>query len=181
MIKYFVTILTFAFLLACSSAKNETTTDKSPEKKLVISNCVSEINKNAEIRWGWVYDASKTEKAYKLDTHGDIERVPEQKIVVRKGSIETLEDKNAKFIETVSRETYCDIYVSLQKEFIKTQSLFVPADTMVFIQLINPDAGTNLRALWNPKYEAIGSKGFREVWAKLEKALPSNPAFLHKR
>lgn len=177
MMRVILTILTFLFFFACSSPKQET---KSKDKKLIISNCVSELNKDAIIRWGWVYKDEQTEKAYRLDTYGDIYREEEQKIIIRKGSVEELENDNSQFIETVSRETYCDIYIKTQKEFIKAQSLFVPADTMIFVQLINPAAGTNLRALWNPKFEAIGSKGFREVWAKLEDALPNNPIYLHK-
>ncbi|MDC1068364.1 hypothetical protein OAQ99_04320 [Candidatus Kapabacteria bacterium] len=174
MLKY---ILIFSLLLSCSSTKKENKQENPP----VISNCVSELTKNAVIRWGYVYKQNQTEKAYQLNTQGDIYRQDETKIVVRKEKIEDLINSKPNYIESVSRETYCDIYVQVQKEFIKAQALFVPADTMVFVQLINPDAGTNLRALWNPNYEAIGSEGFRKVWAMLDKALPKDQMYLHKK
>lgn len=175
-------ILIFFLMLSCSSAKKEEGLKRG--QKLVISNCVSELNRNAIIKWGYIYQDSKTEKAYRMDTYGDIYRVDELDINITrehgKANFEIEKNENYNYISNISRENYCNIYVSIQKEFIASQALFVPADTMVFVQLINPDAKVDLRAVWNPKYKAIGSKGFRSVWDKLEAILPKSQILRHK-
>ena len=65
---------------------------------------------------------------------------------------------------SINSENYCKLLSMIRNEFIKTQTLNVQADTMRYIEFIHPSQSTKLRAAWNPKYEAVGSAGFREIW-----------------
>ena len=123
--------------------------------------CINEKSKNIEIKWGFYIAESKELYGFKLDTKGQCFLIDKNKV-------------DESLLLTLSKEEYCDLYFSINKEIIKTQTLNVPADTNAFITFDNPDMNYNFRAIWNPNYETIGSKGFREIFKKLNKALPSD-------
>jgi len=123
-------------------------------KTIEIPNCVTETNKDLQIRYG----NYNTKDNVLIDGY----TISSEAIIYR---IFSLYDKKLNSqIGTISTDDYCKLINMINKEFIKTQTLNVQADTVRFVELIHPSQDTKLRAAWNPRYEAIGSKGFREIW-----------------
>ena len=123
--------------------------------------CINEKSKNIEIKWGFYITETKELYGFKLDTKGQVFLIDNN-----------LADES--LLLTLNKEEYCDIFISINKEIIKTQTLNVPADTNAFITFNNPDMNYDFRAIWDPNYETIGSEGFREIFKKLNKVLPSD-------
>lgn len=148
-------------IISCSSGP-----EAEQKKKLVIKNCISENNKNVEITWGkYIKDLNKY-YSYKLTTSGDIYRVNQ--------------DKSETQIGNIYMQDYCSLYISLQKSFLKFQTVRVPADTAVFIKMVNPDINTELLAMWNPVYQTVANKEFNQIIDSLNNYLPKSKILRHR-
>ncbi len=122
--------------------------------------CLSKSNKNTTIIWGYYKNKVRIMFGHKISSSGEI------------FAFDNIKQKDS-LVCLTSKRNMCDLVKSIQDEFIKTQSLNVPADSVIFIELLNPNTNLRLRAAWNPRLPSIGSKGFRAIWKKLDSTLAS--------
>ena len=137
----------FVFSFSCTKVKRETEAD-----------CLSKSNKNTEIMWGYYKQKERIMFGHKINSSGDI------------FAFDNIKQEDS-LLGYTSKNRMCYLVKSIQDEFIKTQSLNVPADSVVFIELFNPNTRVRLKASWNPRLPAIGSKGFRAIWKSLDSTL----------
>jgi hypothetical protein len=142
-----ISSLIFIFTLSCTKVKHE------PE-----SDCLSKSNKNSEIMWGFYKQKERIMFGHKISSSGDI------------FAHDNIKQKDS-LLGFTSKKNMCNLVKSIQDEFIMTQSLNVPADSVVFIELFNPNTRVRLKASWNPRLPSIGSKGFRAIWKSLDSTL----------
>lgn len=147
-------LLFFIFLLTSCSLFKKDFYDEHP--------CISEKTKNIVIEWGYYITETNSIYGFKLDTKGQV-------YIFEKSDLE------GKLLLTLPLNEFCDIYSSVNREILKTQTLSVPSDTNAFIMMKNPDLNYQFRAIWDPRFETVGSQGFRDIFKKLNKQLPADP------
>lgn len=149
-------------VVSCSGSRNqEQHTEKAP------TDCIDEENQDVVISWGVRITEENLMRGYKLLTSGEVYRF-------------TSNDTNEIRINNIQESLLCLIHRKTTNEFVKVGALNVPADTTLFVIYDHPAKNLTLRAQWNPKTPAIGSKGFRKIWDLLERTYPSNRILLHK-
>ena len=162
-----VLLISLLILASCSTSNEQGTKSKEQRVKTTKSlDCINDDNREVIIRWGTRFKKEGYHKGYYLNTEGEVFKYSTKK------------NKDTR-INNIEKDLLCKILTSTQKEFVKVGALNVPADTTVFIFYERPN-GNKLRAMWNPKLLAVGSKGMRNVWSLLEQAYPLNRMLLHK-
>lgn len=122
--------------------------------------CVKEANKELTIEWGYYLRKSNDFYAFRLNTLGEISKVSKTK---------------SENLMKIDYDKFCSLYSDINKEILKTQTLNVPRDTNVYVLIKNETLNYQFRALWDPKYETVGSEGFRAIWKSLNSNLPIDP------
>lgn len=150
MVKYSFLFLIFV-LISCNIFKKDIYKDHP---------CITKNNKDFTIEWGYYLSENRDFYAFRMNTLGEISKV----------SKDTIEQ-----LLKIDYYEFCDLYSEINKEILNTQSLNVPCDTNVYVLVKNETLNYQFRALWDPKFETVGSAGFRDVWKKLNTYLPIDP------
>lgn len=135
------------------------------DKNKVKSKCINKENQDVELRWGYRIKSKNEYFGYTLKTDGKVFLQNKFKII--------------RPVSQINQDNYCNLYNDIMSEFNRTQVLNVPADTTVYIEYVHPSRNIRLKAYWNPKFKAIGSKVFRSLWNRLDQALPNDNSNLH--
>lgn len=111
------------------------------------------------INWGEIYHDKSMTMGYSLDSNAQMYKL----------YIDTNFAKpELDHLNRVSDERYCRILSMLNKEIIKVQALNVPGThTSRFIEYIDNSQRIKIRSVWNPEFQATGSKGFRVIYDSL--------------
>lgn len=119
--------------------------------------CINESNKDMVIRWGEQEMKTGRTWAFQLNTEAVIFRYT---II---GAGVQLEE-----VGELDQVLYCNTVHKIRNAMLKTQALSVPADTIRFVEFINPKMGAEMKAFWNPEFETYGSALFREIYDSLQ-------------
>jgi len=130
------------------------------------SQCIGKENKDVELRWGYRIKSKNEYFGYTLISNGDVYKQNKFRM--------------SKKLSHIKPIYYCSLYKKVMAEFLLTQTLNVPADTTVYIEYVHPSKGVRLKAYWNPKFKAVGSKVFREIWNELDETLPDENSELYE-
>ncbi len=122
-----------------------------------MPDCISDNLTDLIIRWGYIILEDKYIEGYELDSFANLYAI----------KMENLNYIYKKKIGSYEHTKYCGYLLQIRNEFIKIQTLHSPGDTSRFVEYINQINNTNLRALWNPKFQTVLSKGFREIYDSL--------------
>lgn len=163
MVNFKYILLIAIIFISCSSTKKE---ENEKKEKLIVKNCINESNQDVEITWGKYIKAENKYLSYKLTTTGDVYRINK--------------DDSETAISNIYTEEYCDVYISLQKTFLKYQTVRIPADTAKFIYLTNPKLKSDFKAMWNPNYETVSNKSFNKIFNLLNQTLPKSKLLRHR-
>lgn len=121
--------------------------------------CVTKNKQQIKIRWGNVHLKTNEKDAFELKATGMVLKVEN-------------DGNQKKDIKTeycrISGEKYCQIMEMLKKEIYKTHTLNSAIELARFVEFYNPVTSTTVRGMWNPKYNTVGSEGFREIYDSLE-------------
>ncbi len=134
-------------------------------KTVQTPSCISDKQKGLIIKWG-DYDNEKREFV------GHIMKTDTEIFSVKSAGLLGNYDKEASV--SVAGDDYCKILNNIRKEFLSTQTLNSPGDISRIIEFNNPATNVVLRAVWNPKFETFGSKGFRKIYSQLQDILQNN-------
>ncbi len=125
--------------------------------KISRPECINEDLEDLLIRWGKLILENRYLEGYEIDSKANLYEVKLQNqnylLKVKKGKIDFA--------------TYCGLVSNIRNEFLNVQALHSPGDTSHFVEYINNSLNTYLRALWNPKFQTVLSKGFREIYDSL--------------
>ncbi len=113
--------------------------------------CIGEMTQQLTFSWGDHDIATGRIEGYKLDATGKV------------FSVERPSDTSAyifTLVNTLPDSIYCNSYVLVTKEVMKTQTLNSAIDIERYVEYSNPGTNAVMRASWNPKYETKGNKGF---------------------
>ena len=148
-------LFSIIIVFSCAGPKNqEKHTEKAP------TDCITDENQDVIISWGVRVKNKALMRGYKLLTTGEVYRFKSN-------------DTNEIRINNIQKSLLCLIHRKTRNEFVNVGALNVPADTTLFVIYDHPADKLTLRAQWNPKTPAIGSKGFREIWDLLERTYPT--------
>ena len=142
-------LTTVSFIMACSS--------------LSYPECVNEHSKQVMIRWGGLVLDKGSFQGYELDAMGRLYELSQEK----SGAEEV-----KKMLGTIPGDKYCMIYTMLKKEILKTHTLNSVVNNARIIEYRDPEQGTRIGGMWNPKYDTKGSVGYREIWDSLQVVIP---------
>ncbi len=127
--------------------------------------CLTDKQKGLIIRWG-DYDNEKKEfNGYLLNTDAEY-------FSVKGGGLIGKHDEE--LLGTIDSDNYCKLFHAIRKEFLATQTLNSPGDISRIIEFNNPTTNVILRAVWNPKFQTFGSKGFRKIYDQLQDILKND-------
>lgn len=125
--------------------------------KISRPECINDDLDDLLIRWGKIILEDRYIEGFEIDSKANLYEI---KV---KNQDYILKNKKGKIDFTI----YCDMLAKIRKEFIEVQALHSPGDTSHFVEYIHNSLNTNLRALWNPKFQTVLSKGFREIYDSL--------------
>jgi hypothetical protein len=103
------------------------------------------ITETGEIN-GWSFDSKSMLYTYKKNRTGDITREK---------------------ITRIPKDKYCSLLSQIKQNILQTQALNAPGELSRFVEYSNSSSNVFIRALWNAKYETVGSKGFRHLYDSL--------------
>lgn len=137
MMKYIMFLMLGFVLMSCNSFK---------------PTCINDSNKRLTFSFGdFDMKSEQMLNAYQIKSDGKV-----YKLLNWQGDC-------ASSVFQLSENDYCTLKKKLEDEIMKTQTLNVQADTVRFVQYLMEGTSNRNRAMWNPRYEAIGSKGYREI------------------
>lgn len=139
--------------------------------KSVPPSCINEFNRGIEVTWGDFNAKSKTIEGYRLDDSGNLHYIKSDSLpntFITEKIIKSNSDEYCKIIHFVN-------YVTRQ-----TQALYAPGETSKFIDLTIPNTQVFTRAVWNPKFETIGSRRHRLLYDSLMTLVPQEHFLYNK-
>lgn len=88
---------------------------------------------------------------------------------------------NIEKIGEVDKDRFCELLKTTKKLFIEIQALNAPGDSSNFVEFLNPGTNTNLRAVWNVRFQTFGSKEFRALFDSLNLFVVKNEDIMNKK
>jgi uncharacterized protein YceK len=140
----------FVLVLGCGSSVNSTKTGKQ---------CTGNTYKDAVIRWGGHNMLTNQLAGWQINAKG---KLMQFKKAGRESDYEFTE------FSTIDSNRFCKLLDTVQKYFLEIQALNAPGDSSHFVQFINSTTSTDIRAVWNMRYQTYGSREFRSLYDTLE-------------
>ena len=161
-LKLTIAVFSIFALFAFSNCKS-VPTKKDALDHHVNTDCIKPGMNDLTIRWGDVILNTGEIDGWKMDSHGDVFRFTREEL-----SADTVITK----ITSIDKARLCGFISQINSEMLKIQALNAPGDISRYVEFFNPETGINFRALWNPKFQTVGSKSFREIYDSLMAIVP---------
>lgn len=126
--------------------------------------CISENNEKLILRWGVHYVKDNKVDGYEIDSKPDLYKVS------------FIVGDTSKYVEKLSGADamkYCEYVVFMMRKIVKNFPVYQPADTMNFVEFIEPVTNVFYRAAWNPKYVTTANKDYRMLFDSLQALVPA--------
>lgn len=133
--------------------------------------CINEYNAGMTITWGDFDTKTKKIEGYRLDDAGIL-------YYIKSDSLPNtfITDKLTK----TDADEYCKLINFSNSVTRQTQALYAPGEQSKFIDLNVPNTQVFTRAVWNPKFETVGSRRHRLLYDSLMKIVPQEHFLYNK-
>lgn len=153
------TLLCLASFSNCKSLPGE----KSSQEHHSNTDCIKPGMEKLAITWGDVILKTGEIDGWRLNAKGEVLRFTREEL-----NSDSIISKTSE----IDKSKLCSLISMINSEILKTQALNAPGDISRYVEFYNPETGTNFRAIWNPKFQTVGSKGFRAIYDSLMSVVP---------
>ena len=124
--------------------------------------CMNDGNRELKMKWGTLNSRTGKISGYRLNNSAKL-----YKMNIFNGN-----EINDTLMISIDKEKYCRLLGMLRDTILNVQALSEPGDSLHFIEYSDQPRNVKMRAVWNPVYKTIGSKGFREIYDSLQALVP---------